>query len=190
MALCAVELRSPEPFTFDGFAEFNSGYRQILERWGVFVDGMNPIARTNVAPAIAPPREPVLLGFAYTRATTSDASTFVVAGAGELPEGRLAAGDIVAAGDISPDGLHHKAAFVLDLMSSRLHGLGASWSHVTVADVYTIHPLQGVLCQRIAPALADPGTALMNWHFSRPPIQDIEFEMDLRGVRAELRIGL
>ena len=52
-ALCAIELRSPEPFTFEGFAEFNAGYRQILERWGVFVDGVNPIARTNVAPAIA-----------------------------------------------------------------------------------------------------------------------------------------
>jgi len=189
-ALCAIELRSPEPFTFEGFAEFNTGYRQLLEPWGVFVDGVNPIARTNVAPVVSPPREPLLHGFSYTRATGSTAPpTFVVAGAGELPEGRLAADDIVAAADVSPQGLDSKAAFVLDLMRCRLHGLGANWSQVTVADVYTIHSLRKVLQERIAPALADPGTAVVNWYFSRPPIHGIEFEMDVRGVRSELRIN-
>ena len=31
-ALCGIELRSPQPFTFDGFAEFNEGYRGLLKR--------------------------------------------------------------------------------------------------------------------------------------------------------------
>ena len=32
-ALCGIELRSPQPFTFDGFAEFNEGYRGLLKEW-------------------------------------------------------------------------------------------------------------------------------------------------------------
>src|SRR5271170_2729137 len=64
-ALCGIELRSPRPFTFSGFAEFNAGYSKILEDWGLFVDGINPVARTNVAAEVDPPAEPVLYGFSY-----------------------------------------------------------------------------------------------------------------------------
>src|SRR5260221_13169703 len=48
--LCAIELRSPRPFTMQGFIEFNRGYCSVLEEWGVFVHGVNPIARTNFCP--------------------------------------------------------------------------------------------------------------------------------------------
>lgn len=49
-ALCGVELRSPAPFTRQGFAEFNASYCALLEGWDLHVDGQNPVARTNVAP--------------------------------------------------------------------------------------------------------------------------------------------
>jgi hypothetical protein len=55
-ALCGVELRSPRPFTFQGFAEFNAEYASMLKDWGLFVDGINPVARTNVAPGVKPRR--------------------------------------------------------------------------------------------------------------------------------------
>ena len=74
-ALCGIELRSPRPFTFSGFAEFNAGYAKILEDWGLFVDGINPVARTNVAPEVDPPSEPVLFGFSYTRPCDPSLST-------------------------------------------------------------------------------------------------------------------
>ena len=64
--LCAIALRSPKPFTFEGFAEFNAGYRAVLDSWGLLVDGANPIARTNVAPLVGAPSAPALYGFAYT----------------------------------------------------------------------------------------------------------------------------
>src|SRR5262249_3543723 len=51
-ALCAIELRSPKPYTFEGFAEFNAGYAHVLEGWGLFVGGINPVARTNVSPEV------------------------------------------------------------------------------------------------------------------------------------------
>jgi hypothetical protein len=188
-ALCGVELRSPQPFTFDGFAGFNAGYARLLEGWGLFVGGVNPVARTNVAPEVDPPAEPVLYGFSYTRpCDPSLPPTFVVAGAGELPEGVLSPEAIVRGGETSAEAIAAKADFVLDLMGARLHGLGAGWPEVTAIDVYTVHPidrlLPEVMLRRVGPAAAHG----VRWFYSRPPIVGIEFEMDVRGVRAEVRL--
>lgn len=191
-ALCAVELRSPRPFTFRGFADFNGAYAAILKEWGLFVDGVNPVARTNVAPAAVAIAEPVLYGFSYSKPLAASiwevaSPSFVVAGAGELPEGVLEDSGIVAAGDTSPGGMATKAAFVLDLMEARLKGLGADWDRVSAVDIYTIHPLDALLPhlnRRLGPAVMHG----LHCHHTRPPIERIEFEMDLRGVRTELRI--
>ena len=56
-ALCAIELRSPTPFSFEGFDAFNAVYRALLTEWKLLVDGGNPIARTNVAPLVGAPSE-------------------------------------------------------------------------------------------------------------------------------------
>jgi hypothetical protein len=185
-ALCAIELRSPRPFSFAGFAEFNAAYAAILKSWGLFVDGRNPVARTNVAPEVSPPPEPALHGFSYTRPDErGQAPTFVVAGSGELPEGVLAPEFIVARGDTSPAGIRSKASFVLDLMENRLLGLGVGWSAVTDANLYTIHSLDRLLPEVI---LRRMGLNSAHWHYTRPPIEEIEFEMDLRGVRNDVRL--
>jgi hypothetical protein len=44
--------------------------------------------------------------------------------------------------------------------------------------------VEGVLLPRIGTAALKG----MTWHYSRPPIVDIEFEMDLRGVAREMVI--
>lgn len=188
-ALCAIELRSPRPFSFKGFADFNAEYAAILQRWGVFVDGVNPVARTNVAPVINPPSEPVLYGFSFTRPSPDNRPpTFVVAGAGELPEGFLAREHIVALGNTSPESLSIKAQFVMDLMETRLRDLGVDWPLASTVDVYTAHSLTPllpeILLRRIGPASIHGTT----WHFSRPPIEEIEYEMDVRGTRMEVRL--
>jgi hypothetical protein len=64
-ALCAIALRSPKPFSVEGFAEFNAGYRDLLGAWDLFVGDANPIARTNVAPLVGAPGEPSLYAFGY-----------------------------------------------------------------------------------------------------------------------------
>lgn len=187
--LCGIELRSPRPLTFAGFAEFNGKYARILEDWGVFVDGVNPVARTNVAPEVGPPGEPVIYGFSFTRpCDPALPPTFVVAGAGELPEGILEHNAIVRVGDTSPGAMSEKAAFVLDLMENRLKGLGAQWSQVSAVDVYTVHSLDRLLPEQILDRVGAAGIHGVRWFFSRPPIEAIEFEMDVRGVRSELRI--
>lgn len=189
-ALCAVELRSPQPLSFEGFSAFNEGYARILESWGLFVDGVNPVARTNVAPETTPPSERALYGFSFTRpCATATAPTFVVAGAGELPEGVLAASAIVRGGETSEEAIGEKARFVMDLMESRLRGLGADWAGVTAVDIYTIHPIDRLLPEIILRRIGAAAIHGVRWFFSRPPIEGIEFEMDLRGVRTEVRVG-
>lgn len=188
-ALCAISLRSPRPFTFQGFADFNRQYTTILQSWGVFVGEANPIARTNIAPVVAPPAEPCLYGFSFTRPSANDsAATFVVAGAGELPEGVLARESIVALSDLTPSGLATKTRFVLDLMESRLRGLGVSWAQVTCANVYTVHALTSLLPELILPRMNGSSVHSVHWYYSRPPVEEIEYEMDLRGVQTELRV--
>ena len=179
-ALCAIALRSPAPLSFDGFREFNAGYAELLISWDLFVDGVNPVARTNVAPELNPPSEPSLYSFAYTVPIPSPRS-FLVAGAGELPEGASGAGDIVRAGETSPDALTEKAHFVAGLIEGRLHGLGADWSEVAVTNIYTIHDVNGLLRPAILPHIGAAAAHGINWYYSRPPILSIEYEVDVRG---------
>jgi hypothetical protein len=188
-ALCAVELRSPRPFTFKGFQDFNERYVAILKRWGILLDGVNPVARTNVAPAVERPAEPVLHGFSITVPAENSHPAFIVAGAGELPEGSLDPHDVVRHGEISNDALREKAHFVMGLMSARLAGLGASWAHVTATQIYTVHNIHPILAKEILVPMGGAARYGVNWYYARPPIESIEYEMDLRGCRRELILG-
>lgn len=184
-ALCGIELRSPAPFTFDGFAKFNEGYRALLAEWGILVGEDNPIPRTNVAPVVAAPAEPSLYAFAYTVPGATPAPTFVVAGAGELRERGQGPAGIVRHGDVSPGAMGEKARFVMGVMQERMRALGAEWSRVTAIDVYTAQPIHDLLEEVLRPA----GSAAIHgvrWFPSRPPIQGLEFEVDVRGVSREL----
>jgi hypothetical protein len=185
-SLCGIELRSPRPFSFDGFNQFNQEYIEQLKQRGLLVNDVNPVARTNVAPEVRPPSEVLLYGFSYTAPARITKQTFVIAGAGELSGDRLDARDIVSRGDVSPAGLRAKASHVLAIMDQRLRALGVSWKDVTIVDVYAAHnitPLMKDLLLVRAGAAAIHG---MHWHFARPPIQEIEFEMDVRGCAREL----
>ena len=119
------------------------------------------------------------------RAIPSLPPTFVVSGAGELPEGILAHEAIIRVGDTSSEAMIEKASFVMDLMETRLHGLGADWCGVTDVDIYTVHALEKILPDVILKRIGTAGARGVRWFFSRPPIEGIEFEMDLRGVRTD-----
>ena len=184
-ALCGIELRSPAPFTFDGFAKFNEGYRALLGEWGILVGDDNPIPRTNVAPVFAPPAEPSLYAFGYTVAGATPSPTFIVAGAGEMRDRVQGAEGIVRKGETSPEAMKEKARFVMGIMQDRMRTLEADWARATTIDVYTAHPIFGFLEDLLKPA----GPAAIHglrWFPSRPPIQGLEFEVDLRGVGREL----
>ncbi|OGB93894.1 MAG: hypothetical protein A2Z31_04345, partial [candidate division NC10 bacterium RBG_16_65_8] len=185
-AFCACELRSPAPFTEDGFAAFNRIYVGTLERWGIFRDEANPVARSNVCPEIDPPATPSFYAFSYTvPAHTGERRSFHVAGSGEVPEGKGAYRDrIVRRGDASPEGLREKARYVLGEMERRMTALGFGWAEVTGTQLYTVHDVHPIFGEEIVRRRA----ALhgLTWHFARPPVVGLDFEMDVRGTAREI----
>ena len=185
-ALCGIELRSPRPFTFAGFNEFNVGYVEMLKQRNILTEGLNPVARTNVAPAVGPPAEVLLYGFSYTAPAPGSPPTFVVAGGGELTGERLDARDIIRHGDVSEAGMREKATHVLGLMEERLRGLGVSWGQATAVELYTVQNIFPMMEKLLLPRLGAAGIHGVRWHFARPPIQELEFEMDVRGCAREL----
>jgi hypothetical protein len=183
-ALCAVELRLPRPLSLEDFGAFNSGYIDVLKSWGIVLDGgVNPVARTNVAPIAAPPSEPSFHGFSYAMKSSLRQKTFVVAGSGEIGDLGKYPGDLIRRGDTSPAGIAEKARYVMGVMEGRLRDLGAGWPEVTTIDIYTAHDLGKALVDEL---LKRAGHNAVTWNYTRPPITDIEVEMDLRGVRREV----
>jgi hypothetical protein len=182
-ALCAAELRSPAPLTIAGFRQFNEGYVEVLRQWKLVRDGVNPVARSNVAPQIGAPAEPCFHACCYTVPAAGAGAGFVVAGSGEWPEGGKFPDDIAARGDVSAAGMKEKARFVLGKMEDRLAALGASWREASAVQVYTVHDLHALLSSEILPRTGNG--AGITWHYCRPPIKELEFEMDVRGVAIE-----
>lgn len=188
-ALCAVELRIPAPLTFEGFIAFNRGYRDILADWAILVGDHNPVARTNVAPAVAPPTEPSVYAFTYTVPATGAPVSFVVAGAGDLrDQADLSPSAIVAPGDTTHAGMYQKAVTVMSVMSDRLGALGVGWDAVTTVNLYTVEPPTSYFNNVLMPQLGSSLLHGVHWVYSRPPITGLDFEMDLRHVWRDERL--
>lgn len=201
-ALCAAELRSPRPLSVGGFDDFNAAWVTVLRRWELYRHDLNPVARCNACPVHDAPAEAGFHAFSYTMPTgaahagfltTSDHAAdapgprgFVLAGFAEWAEGTPFPDGIVAYGDTSPGGLARKAAFVLDGLERTTAALGGDWRAITAVQVYTRHEIGALVATQFAPrGLARLG---LDWHVCRPPIEGMEFEIDVRCVRRELVI--
>ena len=183
-AFCACELRSPAPFTDDGFRTFNKAYVKTLKQWDLLAGGDNPVARSNVCPEIDPPPAPSFHAFCFTVPATGPPRTFVVSGSGEAREGGAKYVErTVRPGETSPDAMREKACFVLGEMERRMSSLDFSWADTTATQVYTVHDLYPFLAGDIVSRGA--ARSGLTWHFNRPPVQGLEFEMDCRGVMHE-----
>ena len=183
-AFCACELRYPAPFSDAGFLAFNQTYVTTLRQWGLLDDGDNPVARSNVCPEIAPPATPSFHAFCFTVAAEGSAPTFTISGSGEAREGGAKYSErTVRPGDTSADAMREKAQFVLGEMERRLGLLGFGWADTTATQVYTVHNLYPFMADEIVRRGA--GSAGLTWHFNRPPVQGLEYEMDCRGIRCE-----
>jgi hypothetical protein len=183
-SFCACELRSPAPFDDAGFRAFNQGYVVPLRYWGIVEGERNPVARSNVCPELDKPREPSFHAFCFTVEAKDAAPSFVIAGSGEAREGGGSYAErTVRHGETSADAMREKARFVLGEMERRLARFGLDWAATTAAQVYTVHDLHPFLADEIVRRGA--ARAGLTWHFCRPPVRGLEFEMDCRGVRAE-----
>jgi hypothetical protein len=170
-ALCAMELRIPEPLSRAGFDEFNRGYAAQHERWGLRVDGSLAAARTNVAPEVEPPSQPCLHAFCHTVEGAWDRPTFVISGAAEPPGTEV--------------GLAAYWKAIVESLDERMKALGVGWPDVTDAQIYCTRADRELFAatglHRFA-ELARPG---LRWFFSRPPIDDLNMEIDVRGLARE-----
>jgi hypothetical protein len=186
-SFCACELRSPAAFTEDGFRRFNEHYVKTLAEWKIFDGTTNPVARSNVCPEIGPPGEPSFYAFSFTRPSQGAAPSFVIAGGAEARGGAGSYPErIVRYRDLSPDGLKEKVRFTVGAMESRLGAFGFTWKDTTAAQAYTVHEFHPV----VADELVRRGAARsgLTWHFARPPVIDLEYEMDCRRVMREMVI--
>jgi hypothetical protein len=183
-SFCACELRSPAPFTEEGFRAFNRVYVGTLERWGIFKNDVNPVARANTCPQVAPPPVPSFQAFSYVVPTPSAMKSFVIAGGAESQEGNAPYQEkTVRYGETSPDAIREKAMYTLSQMEKRLEAFGCAWADTTAVQLYTVHDSHPFMGEEIVRrGAARHG---LTWHFNRPPVQGIEYEMDCRGVDVE-----
>ena len=82
--------------------------------------------------------------------------------------------------------MREKAWFVLEAMEQRMAALGLGWADVTVTQAYTVFDIHPLMADEFVGRGAIP--AGLTWHFARPPVQALDFEMDVRGVTHELVI--
>jgi hypothetical protein len=183
-AFCACELRSPAPFTDAGFIAFNRDYVGTLERWGIFANDRNPVARSNVCPEIDPPATPSFHAFCYVAPAAGAAHSYVAAGSGESMEGTGPYRDkTVRYGETTADAIAEKARYVLGVMETRMAALDGHWGSTTAVQVYTVHDVYPFLgTEIVARGAARHG---LTWQFCRPPVVGLEYEMDCRGVEME-----
>ena len=183
-SFCACELRSPAAFTEDGFRAFNEHYVKTLAEWGLFDGTVNPVARSNVCPEIDPPAEPSFHAFSFTRPSQSATPAFVIAGGAEARGGAGSYPErIVRYRDLSPDGFKEKVRVTVAAMESRLGAFGFAWKDTTAAQAYTVHDFHPVISEELVRRGAMRSG--LTWHFARPPVIDLEYEMDCRRVTRE-----
>jgi hypothetical protein len=185
-ALCAMELRCPQPLSEADFLDFNRQYVAELTKVGLANGEHNSISRTKVAPKVNPPEDVVVWAFSYTTKAESELEPrdFVIAGSGEAPEGQGNYRDhVIRPGDQSPDGLREKARWVLGEMERRMASFGVGWQDVSMTQLYTLYDVHSFIENEIVRRAAMPRGLL--WHFARPPVAGLDYEMDVRGVRFE-----
>jgi hypothetical protein len=183
-SFCACELRSPAAFTEDGFRSFNQHYVKTLAEWGLFDGTVNPVARSNVCPEIDPPAEPSFYAFSFTRPSPAATPSFVIAGSAEARGGAGSYPErITRYRDLSADGLKEKVRFTVGQMQSRLETFGFGWNDTTAAQAYSVHDFHAVMADELVRRGATRSG--LTWHFARPPVIDLEYEMDCRRVTRE-----
>lgn len=186
-AFAACELRSPAPFSEQGFIDFNRHYVQTLERWGIYKNEINPVARTNVCPEFDKPDCASLYAFSYTVPSSSKRGSFILAGGGEARGGPGTYPErITRYGEHSTDAMREKVRFVIAEMHGRLRALGFDWKDAITTQAYTVYDIGPLMADEFVRRGIAPGG--LSWHFCRPPVEGLDYEMDVRGAAQEIVI--
>ena len=185
-AFCACELRSPAPFTDAGFRGFNELYVATLARWGIYD------AATKSTPSRAATSVPRWTRRPSRRSTPSPSRwqpmharrpSWSPAAAKRREGGASYRERTVRYGETSADGNARKSRLRPGRDGAPPEAARLRWADTTATQVYTVHELHPFLADEIVRRGAARGG--LTWHFCRPPVQGLEYEMDCRGVAGE-----
>jgi len=185
-AFAQCELRSPRPYTEEGFLAFNRRYAQTLERWGLCDGNLTPVARTHVCPVYEAPAQPSMHAFTYTvPERTPGRRSFMLAGGGDVRAGpQTFLERCVRPGDTSPEGLREKVRHVIAEMERRMGLLGFGWGDAVSTQCYTVQNIGHLVGEELGARGAIPGGLV--WTYAQLPVQGLAFEMDVRGTVREV----
>ena len=187
-ALCGLELRMPASLPLAGFTAFNDGYLARLDQWGLLVDGVPGLARTNVCPRVGVDAAGIV-AWSYTverGAGAGRSPSYVVSGVADLPGGGRYPDDIVRRGETTPDALREKAAAVVADVAARIGALGATWTDDASVHLYSLHDLTHLVATELLPGVGVRPTGGIVVHDTAPPTAGLELEIDVRTYDREL----
>jgi hypothetical protein len=154
-----------------------------LSKQDRMVNDANPVARVNVAPELDAPGEVAMYGFSYTASQKGAPPTFLAASgelSGEYPQG------IVARGDTSVNGLRQKLTREFDNVDHALAEMKVDWNLVNNLAVFTVHDIHPLVRELLLPRMAAAKNFGIRWYYCRPPIQQLEVEIQVRGCSREI----
>ena len=76
-----------------------------------------------------------------------------------------------------------KAKWVLDEMERRMSAFGGTWNQTTAVQLYTVQDVYPVLESELGRRGVFRNG--LTWHFDRPPVVGLDYEMDCRCVHIE-----
>ena len=94
--------------------------------------------------------------------------------------------EVVAAGDVSLEGLRRKNACILEALGGLLREMKLGWSEASAVNLYTVHDLHPLFATDLLPALGAAANRGIRWHYARPPVIGLELEIDGYAARQEL----
>jgi hypothetical protein len=76
-----------------------------------------------------------------------------------------------------------KARWVLDEMERRMSAFGGTWKQTTGVQLYTVQDVYSILESELGRRGVFRNG--LTWHFNRPPVVGLDYEMDCRCVHIE-----
>jgi hypothetical protein len=185
-ALCGLELRMPASLPPEGFAAFNDDYIARLGDWGLVVDGVPPLTRTNVCPRGERLHASGLLAFSYTVERDGRAPSFVVSGVADMPRGGRYPEDVIRRGESTSDALREKALGIIEQVNECVRELGVEWDSSASVHLYSLHDVAYTVVTELLPKVGVRPSHGVIWHDTAPPTVELELELDVRAYDREV----
>lgn len=181
-AFCGIELRVPEPLTFDKWSTFNVPYLEQLRKWALMSGDYSLVCRSNIALDLYPPTATSMCAFSFTAPATSNGLTFLLSGQADIgPDNK-----IIAEGEIGSQAMQQRARFTIDTVAETLKKLGFSWEDTTRVALFHAHDIPELWGPALLGTIGEPIRRGALVYRARPPIAGGEVELEARAIRRDL----